>query len=77
MTEEEKRLLREHKRRERRAYWEKMTPQERRERRRAAYERFWSKKTPEERRETRARYDLAQAKRKAAEEKAAAAGAAE
>ena len=75
MTTEEMQLLKEHRRAMRRAYWDRMPEDERKERRRKAQANFWGKMTAEERREKRKQYDLAQAKRLAAEASAAKDGA--
>jgi len=66
-TADEMQLLKEHRRALRRAYWDRMPEDERKERRRKAQANFWGKMTAEERREKRKQYDLAQAKRLAAE----------
>ena len=70
-TAEELQLLRDHRRAQRRAYWDRMPEEQRKERRRKAQQNFWVKMTAEERKEKRRQYDLAQAKRIAAETAAA------
>lgn len=70
MTADEMQLLKEHRRAQRRKYWDRMPEEERKERRRKAQRDFWARMTLEERREKRKQYDLAQAKRLAAESSA-------
>lgn len=66
MTPEEIEILKEYRREQRRAYWARMTPEQRKERSRKAYKQFWDSMTPEERKAKRAEYDLARAKNRAA-----------
>lgn len=66
MTPEEIEILKEYRREQRRAYWARMTPEERRERNRKSYKAFWDSMTPEQRKAKRAEYDLNRAKNRAA-----------
>lgn len=66
MTPEEIEIMRAYRREQRRAYWQRMTPEQRKERNRKAYKQFWDSMTPEERKAKRAEYDLNRARNRAA-----------
>lgn len=77
LTAEEEAQALEYRRAQRRAYWERKTPEERAAKRKAAQKAFWDKLTPEEKRQKRMEYDLHRAQNAArrAAEKAEQAGA--
>lgn len=66
LTAEESAQLLEYRRAQRRAYWERKTPEQRKEMRKKAQSNFWGRMTAEERKAKRAEYDLQRAKRAAA-----------